>query len=121
MSTVQATIAEVCAAHQPFDLWPTGSISLGRGVALRYESDTLSRLHGVLARRFAGWLTPQDKQRFKAHVTIQNKVEPAQAKALLARLDPGVAPICRVEGIDLWAYLGGPWRMLATLRFGAPQ
>ena len=121
LARVEATIAEICAATRPFDLWPAGFVSLGRGVALRYESETLSRLHGDLARRFSAWLTPQDRQRFKAHVTIQNKVEASQARALLASLDPGVSPVCRVEGIDLWRYLGGPWQHVATLRFATLQ
>lgn len=121
LAGVAATLAEVAAATAPFELWPTGPMSLGRGVALRYDSDTLSRLHGALARRFASWLTPQDRQRFKAHVTIQNKVAPAEARALLARLAPDEAPVCRVEGIDLWRYRGGPWEPVATLRFGAAQ
>ena len=120
-SHIEAVIAQVCAPMEPFELWPAGPVSLGRGVALRYDSEALGRLHGELARRFAQWLTPQDRQRFKAHVTIQNKVEPSRARTLLARLDPGEAPVCRVEGLDLWRYLGGPWQPIATLRFGPPQ
>ncbi len=112
---VAATLAEICADEPRFALWPTGPMSLGRGVALRYESEALSRLHTTLARRFKPWLTAQDRQGFRAHVTIQNKVAPAEARALLRMLTLDVAPVCRVEGLNLWRYRGGPWDHVATM------
>ena len=106
---VAAALAEICARTSCFDLWPEAPVSLGRGVAFRYSSETLARVHAELSRLWAAWLTPQDRQRFRAHVTIQNKVTAAEARALLAALDPGAIPVCRVGGLRLWRYRGGPW------------
>lgn len=117
IETIGATLDELAARTACFDLWPLAPVSLGRGVAFRYESNALSRLHGELARGWAAWLSPQDRQTFKAHVTIQNKVAPADARALLRSLDPDAIPACRIEGLSLWRYRGGPWETVATSRF----
>ena len=116
---VCATLSEACRAMEPFPLLPVDWRSLGRGVAIAYEAPELARLHGRLAATWSAWLTAQDRQPFRAHVTIQNKVEPAVARALLDKLQrTQEPPACEVEGLDLWRYLGGPWERLATFAFG---
>lgn len=118
----RAILAEVtarCRPMAPLRLVPAELRFLGRGVALAYESAELSRLHDELARAFDRWLTPQDRQRFKAHVTIQNKVDPADARALRDRLRLETTPPASVEGLMVWRYLGGPWQPVATCPFGA--
>lgn len=87
--------------------------SLGRGVAFRLASPDLQDIRARLAASWSDWLTPQDSQRFQPHVTVQNKVTPAQAAATLARLQQGFAP-WRTEGVALllWRYLGGPWEAI---------
>ena len=93
--------------------------SLGRGVAYDLRSDGLTALRGELARRWAPWLTPQDAGKREAHVTVQNKVEPAAARTLLAELATGFAPYdVTATGLGLWRYLGGPWEPVATFSFG---
>lgn len=53
------------------------------------------------------------------HVTVQNKVAPQAARALLAELQAGFSPFTmRAEGLNLWRYLGGPWRHERLFRFG---
>lgn len=91
---------------------------LGRGVAVDVVSADLQRLHARLAQRFGAWLTPQDRQAFKPHVTIQNKVSPQQARDLYDVLQPAwtMAPGTG-EGLLLWQYLGGPWRHIAEFAF----
>ena len=119
LDSVLATLAEHCRATEPSTMGPGAWRSLGRGVAIAYEARELARLRGVLARAWGGWLTAQDRQRFRAHVTIQNKVEPAVARALLEALREGPEPpACEVEGLTVWRYRGGPWEHLATCRFG---
>lgn len=116
---VRATLAEACRKVRPFAMTPIDLRFLGRGVAIAYEARELTRLHDELATAWAGWLTAQDRQSFRAHVTIQNKVETAVARALLETLREELEPpSCRVEGLDLWRYLGGPWEAIETVRFG---
>ena len=57
-----------------------GVMSLGRGTALRLSSPAMLALRERLAERFHGLLTPQDEHMPRLHVTIQNKVSPAEAR-----------------------------------------
>ena len=119
LGSVRATLAEVCEGTTAFAMDPLELRFLGRGVAIAYQARELTRLHGQLAMVWAGWLSAQDRQSFRAHVTVQNKVEPKVARALLETLrDELEPPTCRVEGLDLWRYLGGPWAHVETYRFG---
>ena len=111
-------IDEVCLRHTSFDLDRSAPVFLGRGVAIRFEAEGLSRIHADLSTVWQAWLTAQDRQAFKAHVTIQNKVESVKARALYGQMrDFEIGP-CRVEGLDVWRYLGGPWEPVASSRFG---
>ena len=69
---------------------------------------------------FAGLLTPQDAGGWRAHVTVQNKVEPAAAKALLTALRDGFRPRpVAIAGLAAYWYRGGPWEMLSRHMFSA--
>ena len=120
VDAVRATLAEACGATRPFAMAPSELRSLGRGVAIAYRSPELEALRRRLAERWAGWLSAQDRQGFRAHVTVQNKVEPAVARALLDDMREGAEPpTCQVEGLDLWHCRGGPWEHVETCRFKA--
>ena len=91
----------------------TGLRSLGRGVAITLRSPGLAALHADLAAAWEPLLIPQDRQRFAGHVTVQNKVMPAAAKATLATLSAGFVPFdFSIVAIDVWRYLDGPWEHL---------
>ncbi|VXC50484.1 2'-5' RNA ligase family protein [Sphingomonas sp. 8AM] len=95
-------------------------ISLGRGVAYRIDSDELVDVRARLAAAFAGLLTPQDAGGWRAHVTVQNKVEPAAAKALVAELRASFGPRpVMISGLAAYWYRGGPWEMLSRHSFAA--
>ncbi len=93
---------------------------LGRGVGVRLDSPALSALRAGLARDWSPWLTPQDRQGYRPHVTVQNKVTPEQARATLERLAAGFVPFT-TEGaaLRLWRYLGGPWEALERIELAA--
>ena len=95
-----------------------GILSLGRGVAYRIESDQLAAIRARLVEAFHGLLTPQDTAGWRAHVTIQNKVTPAQAKALLVAKQAGFqARPVGIAGLAAWWYRGGPWEPLSRHPF----
>jgi 2'-5' RNA ligase len=73
-------IAALASAQRPFPLQVTGLRSLGRGVAYTLLSPELASLRQGLAQRWQAWLGPQDRQKHQPHVTVQNKVEPQDAK-----------------------------------------
>lgn len=88
---------------------------LGRGVGFRLQAPVLKEMHSKLAGDWADWLTPQDRQGWRPHVTIQNKVSPEIARSALDQLQRGFVPF-ETEGVCLylWRYLGGPWERLET-------
>ncbi len=91
---------------------------LGRGVAFDIGSPELVSLRARLATVWADMLTPQDRQTFRPHVTVQNKVQPDRAAALADELTGGFQPWSAVgESLLLWRYLGGPWLLEAELPF----
>lgn len=118
---LERLLADVRAAAQraPFPVEVTGVRLLGRGVAYDLHSAELADLRAGLADAWWPWLGAQDRSGFRAHVTVQNKVEPAVARGLHEQLAQGFAPTAaRATGLALWRYLGGPWEPLARETFG---
>ena len=116
-AAVRTDLAE-SAQRSTYDVDVVRVRSLGRGVAYDLRSAELAAQRGELARRWSAWLTDQDARPHAAHVTVQNKVAPERARALLHQLQAGFAPgAVRTTGLGLWRYLGGPWEPLATYRF----
>jgi hypothetical protein len=93
-------------------------MDLGEGTALRVESEGLEDVRDDLALALRGLLTPQDMAPWRPHVTIQNKVEPREARALQARLRAVIQrrPLA-IKGLALWRYLGGPWEEVKRFSF----
>ena len=109
--------AEQCG--DPLPVRVTGVRSLGRGAAYLLDSPGLTAIRNRLAEAWWPWLTPQDRQPFKPHVTVQNKVDSATAKATVATLTAEFVPVtAHCEALELWHYVGGPWRAEATFPFG---
>ncbi|GAA4009221.1 2'-5' RNA ligase family protein [Sphingomonas humi] len=95
-----------------------GLMNLGRGVAYRIVSDELEAVRRSIADHFHGFLTAQDGQGWRPHVTIMNKAEPKAAKALLRELEAGFSPRpLKIAGLELHRYLGGPWERLGRWSF----
>jgi hypothetical protein len=98
--------------------WTAGLISLGAGVAFRIESPELADIRDRLAEAFAPMLMPQDRAGWRPHVTIQNKVPPQEAKALLRTLEAEFRPSpVAIAGLASWWYRGGPWAPLSRHMF----
>ena len=85
-------------------------MDLGEGTAFRVESEELEDIRYDLGEAFRGLLTPQDQGPWHPHVTIQNKVEPREARRLQQQLKAGFEPRpLSILGLASWRYLGGPW------------
>lgn len=116
---VRETIATLARTLPPPEVAVTGLRFTGRGVAYVLESEALSGFRARLAKTFDGHLTAQDRQGWRPHVTVQNKVAPDTARALHAALRHGFAPFrFTAPATLLWRYLGGPWEARARLSFG---
>lgn len=93
-------------------------MDLGRGTALAIESAGMLQVRDEIAERFHGLLTAQDQARPRLHVTVQNKVTTAEARALQAALAAHFqAEDFRFAGLALHRYLGGPWEGLGKWKF----
>jgi hypothetical protein len=95
-----------------------GLMDLGGGVAFRIVSPELDQIRGQLARDFHGLLSAQDSGGWRPHVTIQNKVAPTVARALIASLSRDFRPrMLAIKGFGLYRYVGGPWETLSVVSF----
>ncbi len=100
----------------PFNI--AGVRFLGRGCAYNLDMPGVATLRGGLAAAWKEWLTPQDRQAWRPHITIQNKASPAEARRLHEALQAGVLPQPgMVVGLDLWDYLDGPWELRRRIPF----
>lgn len=117
LAAVTGAVAAAARAPAPaVDV--TGVRPLGRGVAVALASPALAALRADLAATFAPWLTAQDRGKRDLHVTVQNKVAPDAARALLARLTGAVGPErTRAVALALWRYAGGPWEPVDRFPF----
>ncbi len=113
------------AGVEPFAVRAGEVVRLGRGTALRLVAPELDALHARLLRRLRDELgdhalTAQDRQRLRAHVTVQNKVTPDAARALADRLEVDVVPwTAHADALELWRYDGGPWAPVASFSLTA--
>jgi hypothetical protein len=108
--------AETAAPPPPATI--AGVIDLGQGTALRVESEALMALRERLADAFQGLLIPQDQAAWRPHITVQNKVEPREARQLQQRLRAGFEPRpLAIRALAAWRYLDGPWEPIRTHMF----
>jgi hypothetical protein len=121
-----AIVADLTAAAAgqpgPLPLAVTGVKFMGRGVMYTLDNPALPALHRRLQWQWQPWLSPQDGQGLRPHITVQNKVDPAVARALHEELAAGFQPFEALgTGLALWAYKGGPWELRQQFTFGPPQ
>ncbi len=105
-------LAAIAACSAPPPAMLAGLIDLGGGIAFRIVSDQLDSIREDLREAFRGSLTQQDSHGWRPHVTIQNKVAPKVARALLAELERTFEPRpLTIAGLAYHHYEGGPWRL----------
>lgn len=110
-------LAEMSRRGRP-DARASGVVNLGRGVAIRVDSPRLAEIRDELADAFQALLIPQDAAGWRPHVTIQNKVQPAEAKALHDDLERTFQPRpLAITGLASWWYRGGPWELIKSYDF----
>ncbi len=111
-------LARLAADYPPPRARLTEVMHLGKGVAFRIDSPDLMAMRDELAEHFHGLLIPQDQARPRLHVTVQNKVEPKEAKALHAELSAAFEPRpFAIMGLASFYYRGGPWEPIGRYMF----
>lgn len=120
LEDVEEVLAERCWALDPLPARALGLRFTGHGIAVEIEAPALAIVRRELAQDWSAALSPQDRQRFAPHVTIQNKVPPPRARRTLEGLEAIFQPFgFAIEGLQLWHYRGGPWEEAGRFPFGA--
>jgi 2'-5' RNA ligase len=118
LAQIAGELAELAAGTPPLALDLPAARFLGRGVALEVLSPGLVDLRRRLAQRWAPWLSAQDRQGYRPHVTIQNKAPPEVARRLYEEFAPAWRGLAgRGDGLLLWHYRGGPWEAAGRFPF----
>lgn len=118
LDVVRRRIKVICAEVAPPEVTVTAVECRETGVAYRLRAPTLGAVHDALAAGWAGLLTPQDQAGFAGHVTVQNKVTPAEARATRSLLAATFEPhATRAVALALWRYCDGPWDALGSTAF----
>ncbi len=95
-----------------------GLMDLGKGTAIKLQSEPLLSLRAMIADHFKGSLTDQDLHEPRPHITIQNKVSKDDARALQAQLAPEIEyRRFTFPALELHRYLGGPWELVKRMPF----
>lgn len=115
---IESDLNELRRRYKPFALCFPAWRFLGRGAAIEIESSDLNRLRDELKNKWLEFLTNQDRQKFKPHITVQNKVAPEAARRLLDELSKEWTSRDGAGiGIELWHYLNGPWKLVREFAF----
>jgi hypothetical protein len=118
LSMIENDLQSICANYETFELRFPALRFLGKGTAAEIESAELLTLRASLADCWKERLTAQDRQKFKPHITIQNKVAPVEAR----RLFDEMSAVWKLKtgsavGLQLWHYENGPWRLAKEFLF----
>lgn len=115
---IESDLIELCGQRKSFPLQFPKLRFLGKGAAFEIESAELNLLREELKNRWNEWLTNQDRQKFKPHITVQNKVAPEVARSLFNELSADWSPRTGAGiGLQFWHYLNGPWKLAAEFPF----
>lgn len=95
-----------------------GLMDLGTGTALSIRSEGMLAIRAYIADHFHGALTAQDKHPPRLHITIQNKVERADAVVLQKALAPDLPHRdFAFNGLGLHLYIGPRWEAAGRWSF----
>jgi 2'-5' RNA ligase len=118
ISQIQQTLQGYCSQTTKLPIVFPKPRFLGKGVAVEVDCPPLVQLHRGLATTWHTWLTRQDRQGYRPHITIQNKTSPETAHQLYEQLQQEWQPLQgQGEGLLLWRYLDGPWELIAEFTF----
>ena len=112
------TITEICGRTEIFPLRFARWRFLGKGSAMTIESEKLLELRAQFAELWHEDLTPQDRQKFQPHITVQNKVAPEEARQTFENLSAAwQAKSGTAEGLTLWHYVAPRWKLADEFLF----
>jgi hypothetical protein len=107
---VRRLLGELAARPAP-EARIAGLMDLGRGTALAVDSPPMVALHAEMAERLHGLIQQRDDRPLRLHITVQDKVSRAAARALQVELvaDLPLMPF-RFRGLTLSHWRDELWR-----------
>jgi 2'-5' RNA ligase len=115
---IKALLRATAAWRNPIDVTVGEVKALERGVAVFLRSPQLHALREKLAAEWRPFLAEPDLAAYRPHVTIQNNVSTAEARATQRQVSAGRLPhSLRGVGLHLWRYRDGPWEDEQLFRF----
>lgn len=120
LDRIVESMAETASRQTCFYAQVDGVRHLGAGVAYSVTSTELATVRSQLKTHYAGWLGPQDQQKWLPHITIQNRVLKPAADSLHRQLQQTFVPHpISITGLELWRYLDGPWQLHSAFPFAS--
>lgn len=115
-------LARMAGEYAPPAAEIDGLMDLGGGTALLIRSGGMQAIRGELAELFFTMLTAQDRGKKKLHITVQNKVDRAAAKALQGELVASIAVRqFAFTGLGLHIYRDPRWESVGVWKFRGKQ
>lgn len=106
------------ARRKPPEAHVTGLMDLGQGTAFALESAGMVDIHAELAERLHGLIQQRDDRDLRLHITVQNKVPRAAAKALQQVLAASFVPRSfRFHGLALSHWRDELWQQAQFYAF----
>lgn len=106
------------AQRSRFKISVSHLINFEKGVAFHLESQVLEEMHVGLQEVLEPFLKKHDKKKLWPHITIQNKVTAFKAQQTLELLQQDFVPFEAIAtGINVWYYIGGPWKLNTAIPF----
>ena len=117
LAVIEADISAAAEKRQSFPIATGKAYLLGHGVALEAKVPLAGDIYNGLKENWEGFLSKQDKS-FKAHYTIQNKVEAGVPQKTLDELQKNFeGSQGQVDGLSLYRYDRGYWRHMKDFIF----
>ncbi len=110
LNTIEADVSAAAEKQQSFSIATGKAYLLGHGVAIDANAPPAKGIYNGLKDKWEKFLSKQDKS-FKAHYTIQNKVEDGVPQRTLEELQKNFeGSQGQVDGLSLYRYDRGYWR-----------
>ncbi len=107
---ITGDLARAAAETPALPFEATGIRDFGGGTAIDIACPPARDLQARLRQGWSDILSRSDDRARQLHVTVQNKVDRATARATQAELRAGFAPWRGLfDRLLLWHYRGGPW------------
>lgn len=120
LPVIQSAIQHLVHHHDPFPISTGEPFLMAHGVGLHVHVEPAPHIFRTLKEQWNGFLSKQD-QSFRAHYTIQNKVQSSVAQESLVAIRSGPdrfeGSTGIVTGLSLYLYDRGYWTLKHTYPF----